>query len=149
MGFFKVSDVPSRRVVQYARVSGSAESVVYVADESLLGEPVDDMPFIDKTGMSLSVAGMLYEVAYLPDVGDVYIAQQPKDVKLKDGAAKLSVVAKAGKPEYSYQWFKDGVEVVSIPRVSGELSVAQAGKYFVRVIDVDGVEAVSKEAVVS
>lgn len=52
MGFFKVTDVPSRRVVQYARVSGSGENVVFIEDESVLGAPVDDMPFADKTGIA-------------------------------------------------------------------------------------------------
>ena len=52
MGFFKVTDVPSRRVVQFARVSGSGENVVSIGDESVLGTPVDDMPFADKTGIA-------------------------------------------------------------------------------------------------
>lgn len=148
MGFFRVTDVPARRVVQYARVSGSAENVVYIDDESVLGSPVDEMPFADKTGISIPAAGMLFEVAYLEDAGDVYFSVQPQDAELKDGSAKLTVTVKAGKPPYSHQWYKDGQPVVNIPAVDGELTVTQAGKYFVKVSDDNGVEAVSKEATV-
>lgn len=148
MGFFKVSDVPSRRVVQYKRAYGSGENVVYLEDESALGAPVDDMPFADKTGIAGAGAGMLFEVPYLADAGDVYFSKQPKDAKLKNGSAKLTIEAKAGVPPYAYQWYKDGQPVVNVPAVEGELTVTQAGKYFVKVTDADGVEAVSKEAAV-
>lgn len=148
MGFFKVTDVPSRRVVQYARVSGSGENVVFIEDESVLGTPVDDMPFADKTGITLPAAGMLYEIPYLADAGDVYFSVQPKDTELADGSATITVEVKAGKPGYDYTWYKDGKEVVNIPYTEGALTVTQPGKYFVKVIDADGVEAVSKEAIV-
>lgn len=148
MGFFKVSDIPARRVVQYVRVSGHGENVVYIEDESVLGSPVDEMPFADKTGIPIPAAGMVFEVEYLPDAGDVYFAAQPHDAELKDGSAKLTVSVKAGKAPYAHQWYKDGQPVVNIPAVDGELTVTQAGKYFVKVTDADGVEAVSKEATV-
>lgn len=149
-GFFKVTDVPSRRVVQYKRVSHSGEGVTYVSDEAILGDPINEMPYADKTGLAVtsSYFGMVYEVPYLPDAGDVYFAAQPQDIKLKDGSAKLTVSVKAGKAPYSHQWYKDGQPVVNIPAVDGELTVTQAGKYFVKVTDADGVEAVSKEATV-
>lgn len=148
MGFFKVSDIPARRVVQYVRVSGHGDNVVYIEDESVLGSPVDEMPFADKTGIPIPAAGMVFEVDYLPDAGDVYFAVQPQDAKLKDGSAKLTVSVKGGKPGYDYQWYKDGKEVVNIPYTEGELTVTQLGKYFVKVIDAAGVEAVSKESTV-
>lgn len=146
MGFFKVSDIPARRVVQYVRVSGHGENVVYIEDESVLGSPVDEMPFADKTGIPVPAAGMVFEVEYLPDAGDVYFAMQPHDTELKDGSAKLTVSVKGGKPGYDYTWYKDGKEVVNIPYTEGALTVTQPGKYFAKVIDADGVEAVSKEA---
>lgn len=148
MGFFKVSDIPARRVVQYVRVSGHGENVVYIEDESVLGSPVDEMPFADKTGIPIPAAGMVFEVDYLPDAGDVYFAVQPQDTELKDGSAKLTVSVKGGKPGYDYTWYKDGKEVVNIPYTEGALTVTQPGKYFAKVIDADGVEAVSKEATV-
>ena len=148
MGFFKVSDIPARRVVQYVRVSGQGENVVYIEDESVLGSPVDEMPFADKTGIPIPAAGMVFEVDYLPDAGDVYFAKHPADTALKDGSAKLTVSVKAGKAPYSHQWYKDGQPVVNVPAVDGELTVTQAGKYFVKVTDAGGVEAVSKEATV-
>lgn len=148
MGFFKVSDIPARRVVQYVRVSGQGENVVYIEDESVLGSPVDEMPFADKTGIPIPAAGMVFEVDYLPDTGNVYFAKHPADTALKDGSAKLTVLVKAGKAPYSHQWHKDGQPVVNVPAVDGELTVTQAGKYFVKVTDADGVEAVSKEATV-
>lgn len=147
-GFFTVTDVPSRRVVQYKRVSGSAEGAIYLEDESVLGSPVDGMPFADKTGIPIPAAGMVFEVEYLPDAGDVYFAAQPQDAELKDGSAKLTVSVKGGKPGYDYTWYKDGREVVNIPYTEGELTVTQPGKYFAKVIDANGVEAVSKEATV-
>lgn len=146
MGFFKVSDIPARRVVQYVRVSGHGENVVYIEDESVLGSPVDEMPFADKTGIPIPAAGMVFEAEYLEDAGDVYFAVQPQDTELKDGSAKLSVSVKAGKAPYSHQWYKDGQPVVNVPAVDGELTITQAGKYFVKVSDANGVEAVSKEA---
>lgn len=91
---------------------------------------------------------MVYEVPYLPDAGDVYFAVQPQDAELKDDSAKLTVSIKAGKAPYSHQWYKDGQPVVNVPAVDGELTVTQAGKYFVKVTDAAGVEAVSKEATV-
>lgn len=147
-GFFLVTDIPARRVVQYKRVSHSGEGVTYVSDEAILGDPINEMPYADKTGLAVtsSYFGMVYEVPYLPDAGDVYFAVQPLDTELKDGSAKLIVSVKAGKAPYSHQWYKDGQPVVNIPAVDGELTVTQAGKYFVKVTDADGVEAVSKEA---
>lgn len=148
MGFFKVSDITARRVVQYVRVSGHGENVVYIEDESVLGSPVDEMPFADKTGIPIPAAGMVFEVDYLPDAGDVYFYVQPFNAVLTDGVAKLSVIVKGGKPGYDYTWYKDGKEVVNIPYTEGALTVTQPGKYFAKVIDADGVEAVSKEATV-
>ena len=148
MGFFKVSDIPARRVVQYVRVYGHGENVVHIEDESVLGSPVDEMPFADKTGIPVPAAGMVFEVEYLPDAGDVYFAVPPQNTELKDGSAKLTVSVKAGKAPYSHQWYKDGQPVVNVPAVDGELTITQAGKYFVKVTDADGVEAVSKEATV-
>ena len=148
MGFFKVSDIPARRVVQYVRVSGQGENVVYIEDESVLGSPVDEMPFADKTGIPIPAAGMVFEVDYLPDAGNVYFAKHPADTALKDGSAKLTVSVKGGKPGYDYTWYKDGKEVVNIPYTEGTLTVTQSGKYFAKVIDAYGVEAVSKEATV-
>lgn len=149
-GFFLVTDLPARRVVQYKRVSHSGDGVTYVSDEAILGDPVNEMPYADKTGLAVtsSYFGMVYEVPYLPDAGDVYFAVQPQDTELKDGSAKLTVSVKAGKAPYSHQWYKDGQPVVNIPAVDGELTVTQTGKYFVKVTDADGVEAVSKEATV-
>lgn len=147
-GFFLVTDIPARRVVQYKRVSHSGDGVTYVSDEAILGDPINEMPYADKTGLAVtsSYFGMVYEVPYLPDAGDVYFATQPQDTELKDGSAKLIVSVKAGKAPYSHQWYKDGQPVVNIPAVDGELTVTQAGKYFVKVTDANGVEAVSKEA---
>lgn len=149
-GFFLVTDVPARRVVQYKRVSHSGEGVTYVSDEGILGDPINEMPYADKTGLAVtsSYFGMVYEVPYLADAGDVYFAVQPQDTKLKDGSAKLTVSVKGGKPGYDYTWYKDGKEVVNIPYTEGALTVTQPGKYFAKVIDADGVEAVSKEATV-
>ena len=149
-GFFLVTDIPARRVVQYKRVSHSGEGVTYVSDEAILGDPINEMPYADKTGLAVtsSYFGMVYEVPYLPDAGDVYFAVQPQDTELKDGSAKLTVSVKAGKAPYSHQWYKDGQPVVNVPAVDGELTVTQVGKYFVKVTDAAGVEAVSKEATV-
>ncbi|EBD2079201.1 hypothetical protein EZU74_23560 [Salmonella enterica subsp. enterica serovar Dublin] len=144
MGFFKVKDVPSRRVVQYSRVSGSSENVVFIEDESVLGTPVDDMPFADKTGIVLPAAGMLYEIPYLADAGDVYFSVQPQDVELADGSATITVEVKAGKAPYALTWYKDGKEVVNVPEEALSLTVNVVGEYFVKVTDADGVGAVSK-----
>ncbi|EGK7237457.1 hypothetical protein IO640_004424 [Salmonella enterica subsp. enterica serovar Enteritidis] len=149
MGFFKVKDVPSRRVVQYSRVSGAGEGVVYIKDESVLGESVDEMPFADKTGLDAISDGILYEVPYLDGAGDVYFDTQPADVELKDGSAKLTVVVKGGKAPYDLQWFKNGKEVINVPYVEGELTVKDPGEYFARAVDADGVSVVSKAAKVS
>lgn len=149
-GFFLVTDLPARRVVQYKRVSHSGDGVTYVSDEAILGDPINEMPYADKTGLAVtsSYFGMVYEVPYLPDAGDVYFYVQPQDTKLKDGSAKLTISVKAGKAPYSHQWYKDGQPVVNVPAVDGELTVTRAGKYFVKVTDAAGVEAVSKEATV-
>lgn len=144
MGFFKVKDIPSRRVVQYSRVSGSSENVVFIEDESVLGTPVDDMPFADKTGIVLPAAGMLYEIPYLADAGDVYFSVQPQDVELADGSATITVEVKAGKAPYALTWYKDGKEVVNVPEEALSLTVNVVGEYFVKVTDADGVGAVSK-----
>lgn len=149
MGFFKVTDVPSRRVVQYARVPGSGENVVFIEDESVLGAPVDDMPFADKTGIALPAASMLYEIPYLADAGNVYFSLQPQDAELADGSATITVEVKAGKAPYVLTWYKDGKEVVNAPEEALSLTVNAAGEYFVKVTDVDGVEAVSKAAKVT
>lgn len=143
MGFFKVSDIPARRVVQYVRVSGHGENVVYIEDESVLGSPVDEMPFADKTGIPIPAAGMVFEVEYLPDAGDVYFAVQPQDSNIGD---VLSVTVKAGKEPYAYSWFKDGIRVIDLSTAANKCTATQPGKYFVLVNDADGVEAVSKEA---
>lgn len=148
-GFFLVTDLPARRVVQYKRVSGSVDGAVYIQDESVLGDAVDEMPYADKTGIAIASAGTLFEVGYLPDAGDVYFSTQPEDAVLADGKAKLTAEAKAGAAPYSHQWYKDGLPVVNIPAVDGELTVTQAGKYFVKVTDANGAEAVSKEASVT
>lgn len=149
MGFFKVTDVPSRRVVQYARVSGSGENVTYVEDESVLGTPVDEMPYADKTGIALSAAGMLYEISYLADAGDVYFSAQPQDAELADGSATITVEVKAGKAPYALTWYKDGKEVVNAPEEALSLTVNAVGEYFVKVTDANGVETVSKAAKVT
>lgn len=149
MGFFKVTDVPSRRVVQCARVSGSGENVTYVEDESVLGTPVDEMPYADKTGIALSAAGMLYEIPYLADAGDVYFSVQPQGTELVDGSAIITVEVKAGKAPYALTWYKDGKEVVNAPEEASSLMVNAVGEYFVKVTDADGVEAVSKAAKVT
>lgn len=143
MGFFKVSDIPARRVVQYVRVSGHGENVVYIEDESVLGWPVDEMPFADKTGIPIPAAGMVFEVDYLPDVGDVYIAGQPADGVAGD---LVSVSARGGKEPYAFQWFFNGQMVVDLSTPEYALKATKPGKYFVKVTDADGVQAVSKAA---
>lgn len=143
MGFFRVTDIPARRVVQYSRAAGHAESVVYIEDESVLGKPLDSMPFADKTGIPTATAGMLYEVAYLPDAGDVYIDGHPEDGEVGD---LLSVSARGGVEPYTFQWYFNGQMTIDLSTPDYALKAAKAGKYFCVVRDADGVEAVSKEA---
>lgn len=140
-GFFMVTDVPSRRVVQYKRVTGYAEGVVHIEDESILGAPVDEMPFADKTGIGVAAGGILFEVPYLEDVGHVYFAKQPVDSAV---GAKLTAVAKAGTSPYSFQWYKDDKQVVNVPEVAGELVASEPGQYFVVVTDAEGEQAFSR-----
>ncbi|MGL6084441.1 MAG: hypothetical protein ACRC29_00800, partial [Enterobacterales bacterium] len=78
-GFFLVTDSPERRVVRYQRVNAPGVGVVFLDDETVLGAPVDDMPYADKTGLGVSGGGVLFEVPYLPDAGRVYFAVQPED----------------------------------------------------------------------
>lgn len=148
-GFFTVTDVPARRVVQYKRVSSSGDSVVYIEDESVLGDAVDAMPFVDKTGLSVSAGGALYEVPYLEDAGDVYFAVQPEDAQLGSKATSLTATPKAGKAPYTIQWYKDDKQVVNVPDGGESLAVTEAGKYWAVATDADGKQAVSKAAVVS
>jgi hypothetical protein len=126
-GFFTVTDLQSRRVVQYRRTSATTPGAVYVVDEALLGAAVDEMPFADKTGLSAGGTGTLYEVPYLADVGDVYFATQPKACAV---GGILKAVAKAGAAPYAYQWYKDDLQVVNVPAKAGELVAAAAGKYW-------------------
>ncbi|EKE0409147.1 hypothetical protein OS738_004740 [Salmonella enterica] len=146
MGFFKVRDIPARRVVQYSRVSGSAENVVYIEDESVLGAPVDEMPYAAKTGIPIPAAGMVFEVEYLEDAGDVYFATQPEDAQLGSTATTLTATPKAGKAPYTVQWYKDDKQVVNVPDGGETLKVTEAGRYWAVVTDADGVQAVSKAA---
>lgn len=148
-GFFKVEDVPARRVVQYKRVSNSeAGNVTYVEDESVLGDPVNEMPFADKTGLAVTSGfyGMVYEVPYLADAGDVYFATQPESVQLGTKATALTATPKAGKAPYSIQWYKDDKQVVNVPDSGEKLSVTEPGRYWAVVTDADGKQAVSKAA---
>lgn len=146
MGFFKVSDIPARRVVQYKRVSGSAEGAVYLEDESVLGSPIDEMPFVDKTGIPIPAAGMVFEVKYLEDAGDVYFATQPEDAQLGTTATTLTASPKAGKSPYAIQWYKDDKQVVNVPDGGEKLKVTESGKYFAVVTDADGAQAFSRAA---
>lgn len=148
-GFFKVEDVPARRVVQYKRVSSSADGAVYLEDESVLGEAVDAMPFVDKTGLKVASGGSLFEVPYLADAGDVYFATQPEDVQLGTTATTLTASPKAGKAPYSVQWYKDDKQVVNVPDGGEKLKVSEPGKYWAVVTDADGKTAVSQAADVS
>lgn len=150
-GFFMVTDVPSRRVVQYKRVHsiyGQDAHVVWVEDEAPLGAPCDAVPFTDKTGSiaGLVGGGILFEVPYLPDAGKVYFATQPED---SDVGAKLTAEAKAGAAPYTYQWYKDDKQVVNVPDGGGELVASEAGRYWVVVTDAGGEQAVSRAAVVA
>lgn len=144
-GFFTVTDIPARRIVQYKRVSSSLEGAVYIADESVLGDAVDSMPFSDKTGISGS-AGTTYEVPYLDGAGNVYFSLQPVDGKV---GSTLKAEVKAGTAPYSVKWYKDDMQVVNIPDSSLTLKVLEDGKYFLTVTDSNGVQAVSKAATVS
>lgn len=148
-GFFTVTDVPARRVVQYKRVSNSeTENVTYIEDEGILGDPINQMPFADKTGLAVTSGcfGMVYEVPYLEDAGDVYFATQPEDAQLGSTATTLTATPKAGKAPYTVQWYKDDKQVVNVPDGGTSLKVTEAGKYWAVVTDADGVQAVSKAA---
>lgn len=147
-GFFLVTDIPNRRVVQYKRKvsDGSDNYGVYIEDESVLGAPVDEMPYADKTGLAATTGGMTYEVPYLADAGDVYFSKQPKDETEGD---TLTVEAKAGTAPYSFQWYKDDKQVVNVPDSSSSLKAADNGSYFCVVTDSNGVQAVSKAATVA
>lgn len=146
-GFFLVTDIPSRRVVEFRRVASQngSSDVTYIEDESVLGKPKDVTPFSDKTGVSVP-SGSIYEVPYLPDVGDVYFVTQPKD-GLVDST--LSVEAKAGTAPYSFQWYKDDKQVVNVPASKNSLKAGDAGIYFCVVTDAEGTQAVSSAATVS
>jgi hypothetical protein len=147
-GFFMVLDVPERRLVRYQRIqdrTNGVGSVVYLEDESVLGKPVDGMPFVDKTGLGVAAGGILFEVPYLPDAGKVYFAVQPEDSEV--GAA-LTATAKAGTAPYTYQWYRDDKQVVNVPESQGELVAGVAGSYWVVVTDAGGEQAVGKAVTV-
>ena len=144
-GFFQVTDVPERRVVQYKRVNAPGVGVVFLDDEAVLGAPVDDMPYADKTGIGVSGGGVLFEVQYLPDAGRVYFAVQPEDCAV---GATLTATAKAGQAPYTFQWYRDDKQVVNVPESQGELVAGVAGKYWVVVTDAGGEQAVSKAVTV-
>ncbi|EIK3148089.1 hypothetical protein LJ084_003956 [Salmonella enterica] len=145
-GFFTVTNVPARRVVQYKRVSGSVDGAVHLDDESVLGEPVDKMPYADLTGIPVAAGGTLFEVPYQEDAGDVYFAVQPEDTQLGSTETTLTATPKAGKAPYVVQWYKDDKQVVNVPDGGEELKVTEAGKYWAVVTDADGKQAVSKAA---
>ena len=145
-GFFFVNDVPERRVVQYKRVTAPGAAVVFLEDETVLGKPVDDMPFADKTGIGVAAGGVLYEVPYLPDAGSVYFAKQPED---GEAGSTLTATAKAGAAPYRYQWYKDDKQVVNVPDGGGELVASEPGRYFVVVTDAEGGQAVSRAVTVA
>ena len=140
-GFFTVTDLPARRVVQYKCVSGSVDGAVHIDDESVLGVAVDAMPYADKTGISISAGGTLFEVPYMADAGDVYFATQPVD---SAAGSTLSAEVKAGTAPYAYQWYKDDKQVVNVPDGGASLKAAEPGKYWVVVTDAAGGSAVSQ-----
>ena len=144
-GFFQVTDAPERRVVQYKRVNAPGVGVVFLDDEAVLGAPVDDMPYADKTGIGVAGGGVLFEVPYLPDAGRVYFVVQPEDCAV---GATLTATAKAGIAPYTYQWYRDDKQVVNVPESQGELVAGVAGKYWVVVTDAGGEQAVSKAVTV-
>jgi len=145
-GFFTVTDVTARRVVQYKRVSGSTEGAIHLEDESILGKSVDEMPYADKTGIAVADGGTLFEVPYLEDAGDVYFAVQPRDAQLGLTANTLTTTHKAGKAPYTVQWYKDDKQVVNVPDGGEKLKVTETGKYWAIATDTDGVQVVSKAA---
>lgn len=145
-GFFQVTDVPERRVVQYKRVNAPSVGVVFLDDEAVLGAPVDDMPYADKTGIGVSGGGVLFEVPYLPDAGRVYLFVQPEDCAV---GATLTATAKAGQAPYTYQWYRDDKQVVNVPESEGELVAGNTGSYWVVVTDAGGEQAVSKAVTVA
>lgn len=145
-GFFLVTDIPSRRIVQYKRVTHPGDNTAYIEDESVLGKAVDLMPYADKTGIAVASAGTLYEVPYLPDAGAVYISKQPVDSIAGD---TLTAEAKAGVSPYYFQWYKDSKQVVNVPSTAGKLVAADAGEYFCVVTDSTGAQAVSVAAKVT
>lgn len=142
-GFFLVTDIPDRRVVQYKRVS-SGDSAVYIDDESALGTSVDVMPYIDKTGIVASNIGTLYEVPYLVDAGDVYFSEQPISASGNADNVVLTVKVNAGTKPYAYQWYKDDKQVVNVPESGASLTVTESGKYWCVVTDSAGIQAVSE-----
>ncbi len=146
MGFFSVTDVPDRRVVQYKRSATADNGAVWIEDESVLGDAVDAMPFADKTGLSVTSGGALFEVPYLEDAGDVYFAAQPESTELGSTAKTLTATPKAGKAPYTIQWYKDDKQVLNVPDGGEKLKVSEAGKYWAVVKDADGKEAVSRAA---
>lgn len=146
MGFFSVTDVPDRRVVQYKRSATADNGAVWIEDESVLGTAVDPMPYIYKTGIPVQAGGALFEVPYLEDAGDVYFAVQPESTELGSTAKTLTATPKAGKAPYTIQWYKDDKQVLNVPDGGEKLKVSEAGKYWAVVKDADGKEAVSKAA---
>lgn len=144
-GFFLVTDIPQRRVVQYKRVSHSGDGIVYVESESVLGDPVNEMPYADKTGLAVvsPYFGTIYEVPYLADAGDVYFAQHPANSSVGD---TLTAIAKAGAAPYVWQWYKDDKQVVNVPATDGKLVAADSGDCFCVVTDANGVQAYSQVA---
>lgn len=145
-GFFTVTDVPARRVVQYKRSATADNGAVWIEDESVLGEAVDQMPFLDKTGLSVASGGALFEVPYLEDAGDVYFAVQPESAEIGSIGKTLTATPKAGKAPYTIQWYKDDKQVLNVPDGGEKLKVSEPGKYWAVVKDADGKEVVSKAA---